>query len=99
MTNKEAIEKLTNLLNAYEYAQKTNTQVMVELNGIEAEALDLAINALEKIETYKNAYRIMSDAFENEVRKKSEVIICEERSDRQLAECLKELSNLNNEGS
>ena len=28
------------------------------------EALTLAIEALEKIETYKNAYRIMSDAFE-----------------------------------
>lgn len=47
MNNKEAIEKLTNLLNSYEYAQKNETQVMVELNGMEAEALDLAIKALE----------------------------------------------------
>lgn len=50
MNNKEAIEKLTNLLNAYEYAQETNTRVMVELNGMEAEALDLAIKALHIVD-------------------------------------------------
>ena len=59
---------------------KFTTQVC---NGVEIEDVDVVAVATidnaqtvesdkdlyEKIETYKNAYRIMSDAFENEVRK------------------------------
>ena len=49
------IEELENICINNEYVLELLAKLKNELN--------------EKIETYKNAYRIMSDAFENEVRK------------------------------
>lgn len=63
MTNKEAIKWLNK--NRPCISMTCNKENADNINS----AIDLAINALENIETFKNAYKIMSDAFEHEVRK------------------------------
>lgn len=56
MTNKEAISNINHLIYGI---------VSPDIQR----SLDLAIKALEEIDSFKNAYRIMADAFESEVKK------------------------------